>query len=448
MNAMKKMWKSNYIYLVFFFTIYFFEIFFYQESADDATLRNVFFTSYGDLNIKTFFMYMLDKVLVNINGWSSRIIINFASDAMVLLIGVWKVLNAALYTLLFKSACEIFDAKNPDQQAFIISGLMIIPQTMYLTAGWLITSVAYFWPMALLMYILNVLKKKKYQDSKLHMIGVVLATLYVANEEIICIFLLIAFPIWLYNNRTEKKVIAVLQGITIFEMLWAFICPGNKIRMSAETASWFVDFDKLSTIKKMEMGFTATMNEMWLKFCPIIIVLTLFLFVYACYKNNSIKKSLWTAVPFLAAIVSAKVEFLANKSEIATKLFYSESKYGSISIYNYDSWYHYLPLIFYICIGGYILTIIISIMDYKKVGFSIAIVLLWAVATRCAMGFSPTIWASLNRTFSLLYYTILVVIFYFWNKLYKYKDRFLYQVAQMSMYVFSTYEVSVFIRGL
>ena len=447
MVKIKKFLRDNYISISFFAVIFAIEIYFYTCAGDESVLYTQFLENYGSLNIKTFFVYLYDKSVGDFFGWSSRVLINLFSNAMVLLPNVWKIFNALLYAFMLKNVSEIFDLKEKHEQIFVAFLIFLIPNKMYLTAGWLVTSVAYFWPVAILSYMFNVMKNRKYKDNRWHLVGLFLSTVYVANEEIICIFLLVAIYIYIWNNKDQIKIGLGMEFIVICEILWIFLCPGNTSRAATEMAVRFCDFDKLTIIKKMEMGFTATMNQTWLKFSPLIITFTLILFIFAIYKNGSILKSLWIAIPFICSCLGYFIQITANTYYISEKLYNSEGSYGSISIYNYSCLSSYIPLLFYICIGGYILIIIMNVFDYNKLGISLAAVLLWAVATRCVMGFSPTIWVSSERTFTLLYTVIFMIIIFFWKKINNKSYSMIY-MFNIVMCIMTVYEVGLFFKCL
>ncbi len=442
-----KKWKDNYIYFVIFSMVLCLELFFYHSISDEAVIWSEFIEKYQTLNVKTFFLFIVEKTQFDVTSWSSRTIINLVSNMMILLPNAWKILNALLAVTLYKNICEIFEVKELQQQVFVINGILLVPQAIFVSAGWLVTSIAYFWPIAMLVYGLNVLCRKKYASSNWHKIGLILSCLYVANEEIICIFLLFVLPVWVINHKEDLKIVILLEVITVLELIWVFVCPGNSVRSDVETIR-FLDFVNLSMIKKMELGFTSTMNQTWLRFSPIMVVFSLVLFIFIVYKNESVKRSLWASVPFLASIFGIIVQRLAESNVLAQKIFNSESKYGSVSLYNYDHWKFYFPLLFYIFVGGSILIIIMNAFDFDRVGISLAFVLLWAVATRCAMGFSPTVWVSSTRTFSLLYYTVLMVLLFFWKKMYIYRNRFLFQMMQVTAYSLMVYEAGNFLKVL
>ena len=266
LNKIQKKVEDNFPFILIFLSVLFFEMFFYQRLADELTIYNSFHAQYTELNFENFLLFLYNQMKKDILQWSSRTIIDFVSFILIFCVPIWKIINALMYSVLAKSLCVIFDFKKIEYVILVTAIIGVVPQTLYLSAGWLMTSIAYFWPVVLAAatFALFLNKEKKYTKSRLILSG--LCILYAANEEIMCIVLIAAFPVLMFTRKEYIKPACVMESIVILELLWALFCPGNRGRSLAEEGRWFADFSTLSVVKKMELGFSTTMKEYLLDF--------------------------------------------------------------------------------------------------------------------------------------------------------------------------------------
>lgn len=447
LNKMQKKIEDNFPFILIFLSVLFFEIFFYQRLADELTIYNNFHAQYHELNFGNFLAFLVDTMKKDILQWSSRTIIDFVSIIMIFCIPLWEIVNALLYAVLAKSLCVIFDFKKLEYVIITTAMIGVVPQTLYLGAGWLMTSIAYFWPVVLAVatFALFLNREKKYSRFRLILSG--LCILYAANEEIMCIVLVAAFPVLMFTRREYIKPACVMEGIVILELLWALFCPGNRGRSLAEEGRWFADFSTLSVVKKMELGFSTTMKEYLLDFNFIFFILACVIFALGIKKGKDVLSLFITPVPLLAALFGGLIEAFDDKIDIFNTLKNSCEKYGTISMYSYDNAKRYLPIVFYIIVGGCVLISILIIGEYSKASIGVAILLLFGVASRCAMGFSPTVWGSGPRTYSILYFLFVIVILAGIKMMKESQMKRVLQVITMLISVGCMVEVSRFIMA-
>lgn len=402
--------ENNFPYIIVFFMALFFEIVFYQRAGDELTIFNNFFNQYGSMTINNYLSFLKATMRSDILYWSSRTIIDFVSVVLIFCEPLWKVINAFMYAILVKALCLLFNFDKNEYAIIVCAIIALVPQTLYLGAGWLMTSIAYFWPVVSSFAAFALLVKSSKKHSILKNIIISLLVLYAANEEIMCVVLFFAFPVVAYNLKELRKQCFAFEGIVVLELLWALFCPGNQGRSVAEESRWFMDFSSLSVIKKMDLGFSTTMKEFLLCTNYVLLVLSIIILILGLKKAKGIIPKIITMIPFFAAIIGVGVAVLKEKSGVCSALYNSVSQYGSISVYNYDNIKSYIPLTFFVFVGGTILLSVLIIGEFSKEAYGLAILLLMGVASRCVMGFSPTVWASGSRTFSIMYYLIAFAI--------------------------------------
>lgn len=444
-DKIKRIVQDNFPFLVIFFMVLFFEIVFYQRTGDELTIYNSFLAQYGTFSLKNFILFLVAQMKRDILYWSSRTIIDFVSLSLIFCVPLWKVFNAAVYAVLVKSLCSIFNLKKNEYIILVVALIGLIPQTIYLSAGWLMTSIAYLWPVAAAIMAVDLMFQSEEEINWKKILISVLLIMFAANEEIMCAVLLVVFPLLAYNEKKYKKQCLILEGIVVLEMLWTMFCPGNQGRSLAEQSRWFVDFSSLSIIKKMDLGFSTTMREYLGSVNMIFIVLSTIICILGIKKTKNILARGITSVPLVAAVLGLVLEKIYLKSNLLTEWYNSPGRYGTVSMYNYNEIKTYLPLFLYVFVGGCVLLSILIIGENTREACALVIVMLIGVASRCAMGFSPTVWASGNRTFSILYFIFLFSILAGIKKMLQWKMKTSLQLVTLLISIGSMIEISNFI---
>lgn len=94
----------------------------------------------------------------------------------------------------------------------------------------------------------------------------ILAAVYAANAEQMCIVLLAVFGVallyQLHTRRAERNAVillAVFCCIIVAELLFILTCPGNQNRTLAETQTWNPAFSQLQLGQKLQLGIVDTL---------------------------------------------------------------------------------------------------------------------------------------------------------------------------------------------
>lgn len=398
--------RSNLPYIIIFAAVLGFELIFYRPAHDEVALRKEFFNKYGFMTVGSVIDFIISKLIRDISGWSSRLIINCVSNFMVLFPGVWYLCNALMFTLMSYSLLTLFGSKDEDSYIIVPVLILAVPQSIFTGAGLLITTIAYLWPMEFISYIMSYIYRREQKLPVFPIAFLFLSVLYAANEELISAFLLIMFLYGMIVYKRLRKIIFPLEVITLTELIWALVSPGNSSRSKAELI-WFADFNNLSLIKKLEMGFSSTMNEFFLKDSLIMITFTAFLMlIYLKSEKKSIVEKFISTLPFGFSLFGFMLKDLSEKYQRLSELYHCMSSYGLVNVKNYGAKRSYLPLMLFVFFGGLIVILVAGLEDYSRNSIGVALALLMSVGARTMMGLSPTIWASGLRTFSIVYYTI------------------------------------------
>ncbi len=341
--------------------------------------------------------------------WSSRILIEGMLVFLARMPEVWSVLNVLAFVLAGFSLVELLSLdKRKDLYGcwLILGGFFLIPFACYNGAGWIATTLNYLWPCALALWALVPVKKilceepVSWWEKALSIPSLIVA----ANMELVCVFLLAVLSLCTAVDAWSKKRLrpyfAIMILLVVFSLLFILTCPGNAARAESETLTWFPEFTELSLPRKLEIGFSSTLFAFFFAPNLLFFSFSLLLFVTVCVCVREMPVRLLASIPlsastFLGILGGENVGIFQELQGYRTRLAW----YGTgISLAEPGTW---MPDLFCLFLCGTILFTICRIFD-KKSAFLLCFVLLAGFATRMAMSFSPTVWASGERTFLVM----------------------------------------------
>lgn len=375
----------------------------YSPSDDDVTLVETM--------LKDSVWEEFSSVAYNFNNWSSRVLVNLPIHIMLHFdYRVWLVLEFGMLALMYYSLSFIFVKDNKQENNYILMAMLLLfPFDYATTAGWITTTMTYIWPIAVGLYSMTALRKA-YDGHSFRWYEYVIysiATIYSANQEQMSVFMLVVYGVAILLLLKDKKLswIAILQGMCVIaNLLMHVLVPGNSIRSIDETAKRFPDYADLSLMDKLELGFSSTLYEFFFQHNMMFLAFGGILLVAVWHKTKNMVFRLIGMVPLVAQVVLGwgchfilerryNIYVLDNRLEVI----------GTINESNYFRWQTYYAIVLLFVIS---ICLIASLyIVFGNTGTSIfAIFLLFAgLGGRMVLSFSPTIWASSLRTFTILY---------------------------------------------
>lgn len=395
-------WQENQVYLIFVLLVIAVH-FTARPAADD-----IFFAKMLDN------MTMTEYLRFRYEQWTSRIIIEFL---VVLLAGapiVWGILNIFIFFVAGYSMIRLLSLdKKKDQYscALVLGGLFLIPTVAYNGAGWISTTLNYLWPCALALFTLVPVKKLlcKEKVNKWEFVLSIPALVIASNMELVCavLFSIIFLSIGIYFVQNKKvNPYFILQIFLLLAMLiFIFSCPGNQARSASEVQTWFPEYSELSLFHKLEIGLSSTLYYYIYEPNVLFLCLTLLLFVAVLAKYENAALRIIASIPLFSGVClgflsNADISYFPNLADYKYRL----SQFGTgLTLTDLSTW---MPDLFCLFVCAVMLFTIACLFN-KKHAFILIYVLLTGFATRMAMSFSPTIWASDVRTFFLMALTII-----------------------------------------
>lgn len=220
----------------------------------------------------------LEFLKLRYRTWTSRLIIEAglmalaAADPL-----IWRFLNIAVILLFVWITADLFGTENKlKAQVLFFVVLWLVPPGSLCSAGWITTTVNYLWCLTLGLVALRPIKHWLSGENCPGWEYVIcpLCVLYAANIEQMCAILLgtyAVFGIYLgfsYLRFSHKKILShkklsrsflrifIIQLSLVLTQL-CLICasPGNQKRMIYESNRFFPEFTQMHTGGKLLMGF-------------------------------------------------------------------------------------------------------------------------------------------------------------------------------------------------
>ena len=371
---------------------------------------------------------LFDYIKMRYLTWSSRIITEIYFVFFTNHRTLWIFIDSLAYSSIAYLLSKLFNKENDTKLNWIIAIIMLIyPFTDMSSAGYITTTIFYIWPLLSFLYIMYILKWKMDNKniSKWQVILLVIAIINAVTSEQACLltagftFLAILKKIFDKNFKIkENKTLLAILGSCVLYLIFIATCPGNHMRTISETATWYPDYANFSILPKIYLGviptFSVIMNN------GVIITLTTLLLCLFTLKNN--KKNynkIFSIIVF--AFFSLTTIFKSNLLNIFPNFshFYEILSLESLPTLNL---LNILP--FALCCASLIGVIYLLYINFKD-NLLLPIIFIAGFCSRFIMGFSPTVFASHERTSIFFYFSMLIIDIIIYSKLQKNKNIFL-----------------------
>lgn len=352
-------------------------------------------------------------------GWSSRI---FITPVMILLcsgnIWIWRILDTLVMVLLGVTISKLFVKERTEATNYVVCCLVLIyPFWHMMSAGWIATTINYSIPLTLLLYAALSVRKAVDGDimKPYEYCLYLLALLFAVSQEqcsviAVCIFL--AALIYLYWARKKVDYFIFIEFIiSLAAVIWALVAPGNASRQAQEIITWFPTYGDLTMWDKLVIGINSTVGH-FVRYPNLVF----YLFGLFCILGVWIKyKNIWLRLFSCIPLGVCGFFFLKNCAEVGSLLeLYDRFVMPPIEGFN-SSWYCLVLSIGMLLVCAACIALIFKDSRGKQL---VALgILAVGFATRVAMGFSPTVYASSYRTFCFMYFAILICILLIWMEI-------------------------------
>lgn len=354
--------------------------------------------------------------------WSSRVII----EAFLVFIAswnpwIWRILNSLIIIIFISAVSKTFGLGEKYENKILFSCLLLtIPVSSLNSAGWITTTMNYLWPLSFGMVVIASLRQIIIGNLKISGFLVSLpAIIYAANIEQMAALLLGAYFVsGVYMLATKKQIhwMYFVQLIfIIFSLCFILLCPGNAQRTIIETEKYFPVFEELTVIQKLGMGFLVNARHYIAEAGrPLFLVLNTTLLIGVIIKNK--KNPLrWVIACFpilsillLEALKALSLAGLWNKGLRLLEVIWNNNSIAAASIFKKE--FILIQMLYYLVV---LLCVIVSIYWIHGRSFETLLQLTIIAAgfmSRFMIGFSPTIYASGDRTALFTSVALLIIV--------------------------------------
>lgn len=364
--------------------------------------------------------------------WTSRFLIEYTLCGVLKISKyLWILIEALMVTLAGYSISKIFVKDNKkENNIMLLFMILIYPITIMNSAGWAATTVNYMWPLATCLFALIPIRKIwdeekiKWWEYPLY----TLALIFAGNQEQTCAILCgtyILFTIlMIIKNKKIHPYMIIQTLIIIASLIFILTCPGNYVRNEQEIEENFNDFEMLTFLDKLSLGFTSTMGLIIEKGDLVYTLLSLLVVIYVFSNYKEKVYRIVSVIPLFSIFITCFSMYITNLMFPyfgAFRELITEEKV-MLNAANCNNLLNTIPLIFaftnMICLSLSILLI------FKNLKNNIAIlVFLVGLASRVIIGFSPTVFSSSDRTMIFFQFAMIIVSILIWQELIKKNDK-------------------------
>lgn len=378
-------------------------------------------------------MSIFDFVSMRYQTWTSRIIIEtilciiLPQKAI-----VWAILNTVMMTILGYSILKLLVKEDNKSLTWIsICLILIYPLNKIATCDWGAGTINYTWPLAMLMFS-SIALQKMWNGEKIPkwMYPIYsLALLFACNQEQACaiaagLYFITTILIILKHKKKTNPFLFIEDGLVVLSFLLIVTCPGNYVRKTEEIATYYMDFQTLGLFDKISLGLTSTVNNLLLNTNLVFFVFSLISAVYLFrkYKNNLYRAI--ALIPLVACLIFGVGKDIVGKVYPYFGIFCEtlNTQQAMLTPENYLNFINFVPLILaFVVLGSVALNILVIFKNLEN-NFAILIYGL-GLMSRIALGFSPTVFASTDRTFLFFEFALLMISILIWQEFMKETDK-------------------------
>lgn len=390
--------KEKIPFLIFIVLIILLHIFIQKENDD------LYFSTVCE-NVGLF-----DYLSQRYNTWTSRIIIEgiLVTFCSFLPIEIWKIANIGMFILLIYSISKLFVTENKQKLNWIvIISIVLIPITILKEAGWIATMNNYLWVASTGLYAMIPIKKLLNNEkiSVIQGITFVISIIYASNQEQMAGILFLVytfFLIYIIKNRKQKPILFIMYAIIIISLIFILTCPGNANRKIQEEETWYPEYSETSLFIKLAEGLTTMMHYV-IRNGRVLFYGFIALITYTMWKTSKdIKYRLLGMSPIFLVVIFDEVTRISGKANIIF----------TVCIYS----------LILISIGICLYNIFCKGKEKDMKNFTPLLIYITGILSRYVMAFSPTVYASGERTSFFWYISIsILIILLFRDKIFKLK---------------------------
>ena len=359
--------------------------------------------------------------IMRYNTWSPRFIIETFVIKSIDNIWLWRICDTLSYLLMYIGLRSIINCKDKGSW-FLALLIMCYPVRDMGTAGWIATSVNYNWPLTAVIISAYYLKKSFYANLKIYQYVILtLSVLFGSNHEQsgLLIFALLSFCVYLFLVNKKKVGLSLILPlcINVISLIFIFSAPGNFIRFYSEVETWFPGFTQLSFIDKIYIGLMRIDRVMIALPNYIALIFTITIAVCTQKRFKSTGLIIVGYIPLfliLAHLLIVRYDY----SGFFNRHFYVPDFIYEIQEYHSKSFFPLFTLAAFF-LSAFVIILRLPLKKDHRISYGLLLVgiLCAGICSQMTLSMSPTVYASENRTFIYMYFSIISVCAFLYSRL-------------------------------
>ncbi len=348
-------------------------------------------------------------VLERYGTWTSRFLIEIVLVSVARHFWLFRILQVLFSLLICYSIEQLLHNKAKNVRWMMVALFACYPISWMSSAGWVATNANYLWVMACALFAMIPIKRALCNERinpKVYPFYL-LAFLYAANHEQMCALLLgvlIFFVAAFAYRRKSLKLPLVFLSLNAVMLALILLSPGNAARNETETIVRFSDFVDLTTLDKLNLGISSTLQHYFYEANLLFLIFGLILFIGVVNCTVSYKKRFIAAIPLVvqgifgvfSEVFAPIFPYIVEAKEMLSATGYPLDINRPLEFTDLTVW---TPLLLMVCAFLAVLYSLYVVCENKKEALVYMVLFFGGFCTRVLMGFSPTVWASLDRTF-------------------------------------------------
>ena len=350
--------------------------------------------------------------------WASRIFVNFVVFIFTDTNTIWWAIymGVSIYVLLYSISTLFVENNKKACNLFITALVFMYPFRDLTTAGWIATMTTYLSPIAFGFLALIPIKKiiKNEKNVWWEYILYSIALIYGSNNEQMMVVVLgsyIVAAIYFLLNKKVKIYFCVQLLLSLISCGIVMFCPGNYARKKAEIVTWYPTYGMIDKIDQIDLGYSTTMKWLFFGGNTFVIICCALLMYIVWKKYTSYYIRIISVIPTMFTFFGGPLnQIISNIYPSIVVLNSDISKTGLVTVENRGGLAAFgTYLIWSILLIILVVELILVQENLKKLIATITL-LVCGVASRVAIGFSPTIFQSGYRTCAVMSFCIIGTI--------------------------------------
>ncbi|MEE8886404.1 MAG: DUF6056 family protein [Eubacteriales bacterium] len=361
--------------------------------------------------------FLVDKMVDDYHSWSSRVIINFIALFMVghgpVCFGIFMGFSLFLfqYSLYAITDGKIRKWMIPAAACFAL----LLPYEHFGDAGWIITACTYYTPAVFgvfsLVALARICRGEKIRKWEYPLFS--FALIYACNHEqqvALYIIVYLVFLVYFCVNHRRSRYFIVQLLLVIASAVFILTCPGNYARANYGQG-WMWYYGMFDFLDKLDLGYSLTGLIAIYENFMLLPVLTLLVAVMVWKKYTAGGLRFLSAVPFLCVLTNTFRGLRMELSSVGESGFVTVPAVGSVtSLAN-----RYVQFMFYtVFFISLLLTFMLIANNSAEMTAYIGLIV-GGIASRTAMGFTPTVCLSGSRTMTSFLVALIVCLMTAWS---------------------------------